>query len=790
MEGTKLDRLKAGTERLLGRTNERLKQKMGRSSESVISKDDKWQVITANFNRQQAAGLRLHREVKGYIASLKTLESSTQTLLDAVREMHEYTWPGNMNLVKALQGLDKLNKELNESMVDSLLVPVNNYIEVFSQMKVRMQKRERKLIDYTRAKRSLDQLKKGDKISPEKLGFAQDNFTQNKMVYEEVNSELCEDLPELWNSRKTYIMRFLDGFFSNSVDFHREFTQVYSESKDSLEPLKEQIRNDLPPQKEIGNVDRYFVVSAKARKFKRQSQRKSFRKSGSFKRSLSMSALKKSKKSQDTSQSISNISVDPYASPAQQATVYTPTTQATMKPRRLRELSGTSHASILTDNSTDNVNSSDATPYSPSINVEPGTVVECIHEYKAVDDDELSFGTGDVITVVAWDSVDEQDAGWFMGVLQGSGAKGAFPINYTRKYNRKKADPDPLEENFQTVDLSQDDEWRNNQQPEYINIPELPEEPALTNGTAHSGVVEVEPVEYSYPSAPPRLPPKRPVAPVLDTQVSVEVPELAAAVQAPEVEVPAPEVKVPAPEAEVQAPAAALDVDVEVEKSHVEVEAPAAAVVETVINVRTPEVAVKTPEVAVETPEVVKTPELAVETPELAVETSELAVEAPKVPAANMEVDVAASGAVEGAAAAEVSVEVVGQVETEAEVEVKISETDSEDEGLLAEVQDPAEKEELQSDSGDDMSPEEVQQKLAALGEQLSDENNESDKEEEEPLSPSRVRFDASVSMLESVPEDEDGGSESEEESEGSSVGEAGGKHSDMGNDHDDVTAL
>jgi hypothetical protein len=53
MEGTKLDRFKAGTEKLLGRTNERLKQKMGRSSESVIAKDDKWQVITANFNRQQ-----------------------------------------------------------------------------------------------------------------------------------------------------------------------------------------------------------------------------------------------------------------------------------------------------------------------------------------------------------------------------------------------------------------------------------------------------------------------------------------------------------------------------------------------------------------------------------------------------------------------------------------------------------------------------------------------------------------------------------------------------------------
>ena len=53
MEGSKLDRFKAGTERLLGRTNERLKQKMGRSSESVVAKDDKWQVNLANFNRQQ-----------------------------------------------------------------------------------------------------------------------------------------------------------------------------------------------------------------------------------------------------------------------------------------------------------------------------------------------------------------------------------------------------------------------------------------------------------------------------------------------------------------------------------------------------------------------------------------------------------------------------------------------------------------------------------------------------------------------------------------------------------------
>ena len=36
-----------------------------------------------------------------------------------------------------------------------------------------MSKRERKLLDYTRCKRNMDALKKGDKISPEKLGLAQ-----------------------------------------------------------------------------------------------------------------------------------------------------------------------------------------------------------------------------------------------------------------------------------------------------------------------------------------------------------------------------------------------------------------------------------------------------------------------------------------------------------------------------------------------------------------------------------------------------------------------------------------
>ena len=43
--------------------------------------------------------------------------------------------------------------------------------------------------------------------------------------------------------------------------------QVYSESKDALDPLKEEIKNELPPQRDIAIVDKYFVVSENARKY-------------------------------------------------------------------------------------------------------------------------------------------------------------------------------------------------------------------------------------------------------------------------------------------------------------------------------------------------------------------------------------------------------------------------------------------------------------------------------------------------------------------------------------------
>lgn len=50
---SRLDRIKDASRKLIGRTNERLKQKIGRDSDGFATKDEKWAIHSANFNRQQ-----------------------------------------------------------------------------------------------------------------------------------------------------------------------------------------------------------------------------------------------------------------------------------------------------------------------------------------------------------------------------------------------------------------------------------------------------------------------------------------------------------------------------------------------------------------------------------------------------------------------------------------------------------------------------------------------------------------------------------------------------------------
>lgn len=59
--------------------------------------------------------------------------------------------------------------------------------------------------------------------------------------------------------------------------------------------------------------------------------------------------------------------------------------------------------------------------------------VQATHNYSAADTDEMTLDAGDVIYVLPINDKDYEDEGWALGLKQKDGAKGMFPVNFTRK---------------------------------------------------------------------------------------------------------------------------------------------------------------------------------------------------------------------------------------------------------------------------------------------------------------------------------------------------------------------
>ncbi|CAG0882044.1 unnamed protein product [Cyprideis torosa] len=67
-------------------------------------------------------------------------------------------------------------------------------------------------------------------------------------------------------------------------------------------------------------------------------------------------------------------------------------------------------------------------------NLPPGVLyqVRATYRYQKEDVDELSFDIGEIINVVEYDDIEDQEEGWLMGVKENTGEKGLFPANFTR----------------------------------------------------------------------------------------------------------------------------------------------------------------------------------------------------------------------------------------------------------------------------------------------------------------------------------------------------------------------
>ncbi|XP_012138926.1 amphiphysin isoform X4 [Megachile rotundata] len=221
-----------------GRAKEKFLQNLGKVDRTA---DDIFDEHLQNFMRQQNAANRLQKEFNNYIRCVRAVQAASKTLMDSLNEIYESQWTGHDLLYVQAQNLDMLWQDFTHKLADQVLVPLNTYQSQFPEMRKKIDKRGRKLVDYDSQRHNFQSLQCNPRKRDElKVSRGKELLEEAKRTYEQLNSELHDELPALYDSRVLFLVTNLQTLFAAEQVFHTESAKVYSE----LEAIVDKLANE------------------------------------------------------------------------------------------------------------------------------------------------------------------------------------------------------------------------------------------------------------------------------------------------------------------------------------------------------------------------------------------------------------------------------------------------------------------------------------------------------------------------------------------------------------------
>ncbi|KAM7006312.1 bridging integrator 2b isoform 2-T2 [Tautogolabrus adspersus] len=221
----------------LNRAQEKVLQKLGKTMET---KDEQFELYCQSLNKQQIDGSRLFKDVKAYYTAVKAVHDTSKRLSQTLRDIYEPDWDGVEGLAVITESEDLLWNDFEEKLSDQIVRTMENYTGQFPEVKERVAKRGRKLVDYDSARHHLEALQSAKKKDEAKIAKAEEEFNKSQIVFEEINTELREELPVLYQSRiGCYVTVFQN--ISNLRDvFYKEMSVLNHELYDMMKKLETQ----------------------------------------------------------------------------------------------------------------------------------------------------------------------------------------------------------------------------------------------------------------------------------------------------------------------------------------------------------------------------------------------------------------------------------------------------------------------------------------------------------------------------------------------------------------------
>ncbi|XP_047510458.1 myc box-dependent-interacting protein 1 isoform X2 [Pieris napi] len=441
-----------------GRAKEKLLQNLGKVDRTL---DDIFEEHLQNFNRQHQQAVRLQKEFNNYIRCIRAVQTASKSLMEAITEVYESGWSGHDLLYVQAQNMEMLWQDFSHKLGDQVLIPLNTYSNQFPEVRKKIEKRGRKLVDYDGQRHSFQNLqsnaaKRRDDV---KVTKGREQLEEAKRTYEILNSELHDELPALFDSRVLFYVNNLQTLFSAEQLFHSESSKVFLE----LEAITDKLATDSQrgSYKKSNNVKSATLTSHNGNP---PSPTNVQTPSPPSPRADTPSTPEKdSPETPRASPETPREKESPQGSPLLPSTVNghadndtkddkkveqlydipvgLPATEAVnnnVEEKKKEEKEPVDEKETVDGKETDNRVKSDDVydiPVGATLAGLPaGTLyrVRATYRYTREDSDELSFEVGDTIRVVEYDDPEEQEEGWLMGIKETTNEKGMFPANFTR----------------------------------------------------------------------------------------------------------------------------------------------------------------------------------------------------------------------------------------------------------------------------------------------------------------------------------------------------------------------
>ncbi|MCI4377673.1 hypothetical protein PGIGA_G00206190 [Pangasianodon gigas] len=221
----------------LSRAQEKVLQKLGKADET---KDEQFEQCVQNFKRQESEGARLQREMKAYIAAVKGMQQASMNLTESLHEVYEPDWHGKDDVMSIGKNCDALWEDFHQKLVDSTILALDTYLAQFPDIKVRVAKRSRKLIDYDSARHHLETLQASAIKNERKVSKAEEDLKKAQKVFDDLNVDLQDELPSLWDSRVGFYVDTFKSVSSLEAKFHREISIFCHKLYEVMNKLAEQ----------------------------------------------------------------------------------------------------------------------------------------------------------------------------------------------------------------------------------------------------------------------------------------------------------------------------------------------------------------------------------------------------------------------------------------------------------------------------------------------------------------------------------------------------------------------